>query len=95
MIARMSKNFTQLIAIGFLAIVITVAILAPILPIADPVAMDVLNRHAGLSAKHWLGGDEFGRDTLRRIIFGDRASLSESMIAALLGGVAGEILGLI
>ncbi|MBB4368303.1 peptide/nickel transport system permease protein [Bradyrhizobium sp. cir1] len=91
----MSKYSTQILAIGFLAVVIAVAILAPLLPIADPVAMDVLNRHAGFSARHWLGGDEFGRDTLSRIIFGARASLSVSMIAALLGGTVGVILGLI
>ena len=91
----MFKSITQVVAVGFLTTLVATAILAPVLPIADPVDLDIMSRHAGISTSHLLGGDEFGRDTLSRIIFGARASLSVSLVAALLAGLVGVVLGLI
>jgi peptide/nickel transport system permease protein len=84
--------------IGFGAIV-ALALLAPVLPLPSPVAMDVAHRLAGASASHWLGQDEFGRDVLTRLVWGARVSLavafSSSAVACVIGvalGVAGGFL---
>jgi len=44
---------------------------------------------------HLLGTDRIGRDILSRIIHGARVSLAAGVIAVLVGGVVGSILGLI
>ncbi len=76
------------------------AIAAPVLGLANPVAMDIAHRMAPPSAAHWLGRDEYGRDELARLIWGARISLSvaaaSSAIACVLGtaiGLAGGYLG--
>ena len=77
---------------GFGAIVL-VALLAPLLPLPNPVAMDVAHRLAGASAGHWLGQDEFGRDVLTRLIWGARVSLAVSFSASAIACVIGVALG--
>jgi peptide/nickel transport system permease protein len=58
-----------------------------------PDAQDILARMGGPSAEHWLGTDNFGRDTLARILFGYRTlfaiSASSVLSALLLGGGLG------
>ncbi len=82
------------IAIGAVGFIAVLALLAPILPIPSPVAMDVPRRLAGPSAEHWLGQDEFGRDVLTRLIWGARVSLSVAVAAATLAFVVGTTLGI-
>ncbi len=79
---------------GFGAIVL-LALLAPLLPLPNPVTMDVAHRLAGSSAAHWLGQDEFGRDVLTRLIWGARVSLTVSFAASALACVIGVALGVL
>lgn len=69
------------------------ALLAPWVAPFDPLAQDVIQRLKGPNALHWLGTDQFGRDTFSRILYGIRASLGVSAIAVgtalLLGGSIG------
>ena len=60
---------------------------------AGPLAQDILGRLGPPSAKHWLGSDQFGRDTFGRILYGYRASLGVSVGAVLLALVIGGTLG--
>src|SRR5215207_5313307 len=76
------------------ALVIT-ALLAPVLPLTNPVQMEVAARLAPPSATHILGQDEYGRDVLSRIVWGARVSLSVAFLAALIAGVLGTVLGLL
>ena len=76
------------------ALVIT-ALLAPVLPLTNPVQMEVAARLAPPSAAHILGQDEYGRDVLSRIVWGARVSLSVAFLAALIAGVLGTVLGLL
>jgi peptide/nickel transport system permease protein len=75
--------------------IILVALAAPLLPLADPVKMDVPARLALPSVTHLLGQDEYGRDVLSRIIWGARASLSVAFLSAVFAGLIGITLGLL
>jgi len=82
-------------ASAWLAIVLTLAILAPVLPLQNPVDMDMLERRAAFSGEHWLGTDGLGRDEFARLIFGARVSLTVGLIAPMIGLALGGALGLL
>jgi peptide/nickel transport system permease protein len=78
------------LASGFLAIVILLAIFAPLVSRYGPADQNVGNILRGPSAKHWLGTDDLGRDVWSRLVYGARVSMEASLIAvgvALLIGV--------
>ena len=52
-------------AIGWMIFVFALAIFATLLPLADPAAMDMLERRAAFSAAHWLL-DFLGQRELKR-----------------------------
>jgi peptide/nickel transport system permease protein len=88
----------RLAAIGVvvLAVVIVVAVLAPILPLGNPDATDPATRlKPVLSAGHWLGTDQLGRDILARLIWGTRTSLLVGASATLIAAVLGSLIGLV
>jgi len=74
---------------------------APLLAPANPAAIDLLHRLEGPTAAHWAGTDELGRDTLSRLLWGARLSLSISVtvvaislaLGLAVGGVAGYLGG--
>lgn len=84
------------IAVGWLAVVALVAAAADLLPgLADPLNVDVSAIAQGMSARHWLGTDELGRDILARVVYGARASLAVSVTSLLAGLVLGGGLGVL
>jgi len=82
-------------AIGWIALVFAVVILAPVLPLPSPIDMDMLERRAPFSVEHWLGTDGLGRDELARLIFGARFSLIVGLCAPVIGLTIGGALGLL
>jgi peptide/nickel transport system permease protein len=83
------------IAIGWLGLLLVLAILAPVLPIPPPTEVFPEIARKGPSAGHLLGGDSIGRDMLSRIIWGTRASFIVGFGAVAFGLVLGGMLGLI
>jgi peptide/nickel transport system permease protein len=75
--------------------IVIVAFAAPLLPLPDPVRMEVSARLAVPSLIHPLGQDEYGRDVLSRIVWGARASLAVAFLSAVFAGLIGTVLGLI
>ena len=82
-------------ATGFLAIVILLAILAPLVTFHHPNAQSVTAILDGPSADHWLGTDDLGRDVWARLVYGARVSLQASVIAVAVAIVLGVPAGLI
>src|SRR5919108_503238 len=75
---------------------VTLAALAPQLPLPDPDAIDTPNRlRPPLSAGHLLGTDEFGRDLLSRLVWGARVSLLAGVGTAALAMLVGVVLGVL
>jgi ABC-type dipeptide/oligopeptide/nickel transport system permease subunit len=81
------------VSLAWLATLIALAILAPVLPI-DPLAQDLLAELEGPSAAHWFGTDELGRDILARVIYGARTSLMTAAGAVAIAGAIGVPIGL-
>jgi len=82
-------------AIGWMALIFAVAILAPVLPLPSPTDMDMLERRAPFSLEHWLGTDGLGRDELARLIHGARISLVVGLCAPIIGLTIGGALGML
>jgi peptide/nickel transport system permease protein len=82
-------------ATAWLVLVIGAAILAPVLPLADPEETNVDIARSGPSAEAPLGGDTSGRDVLSRTVWGARVSLTVGFGAVAIGFVVGGALGLV
>ncbi|MFF5470122.1 dipeptide/oligopeptide/nickel ABC transporter permease/ATP-binding protein [Streptomyces achromogenes] len=81
-------------AVCFLAVVVLVALLAPVLAPDDPLDMrDPAGGTGAPSAAHWMGQDSLGRDILSRLMYGARWSLAIGLGATALALAAGAVLG--
>jgi peptide/nickel transport system permease protein len=58
-------------------------------------AQDIPNKLKGLSADHWFGTDQYGRDVFSMIIVGARTSIAVALIAVGVGIGIGTPLGLL
>ncbi|MEU2558545.1 dipeptide/oligopeptide/nickel ABC transporter permease/ATP-binding protein [Streptomyces longispororuber] len=84
------------IALGVLAVVVLVALFAPLLAPYDPLEQQSLVDGTGHpSADHWMGQDSLGRDILSRLMYGARWSLAIGLGATLLALTAGSLIGAI
>ncbi|WGF88035.1 dipeptide/oligopeptide/nickel ABC transporter permease/ATP-binding protein [Marinivivus vitaminiproducens] len=83
------------LALSVLAAIVLIAVLAPVLPLHDPVRMSIANRMAPPSWAYPLGQDEYGRDVLTRLVWGARTSLFVAVSAAAIACVLGTCLGMI
>ncbi|GAA2774039.1 dipeptide/oligopeptide/nickel ABC transporter permease/ATP-binding protein [Streptomyces rameus] len=82
------------VAVCFLALVVLVAVLAPVLAPDDPLdQQDPAGGSGAPSAAHWMGQDSLGRDILSRLMYGARWSLAIGLGATALALVAGALLG--
>lgn len=79
-----------------LVVMVALALLAPLLPLADPNATAPANRLIQpLSEGHLLGTDALGRDILSRILWGLRVSLAVGISATLIAAFFGSLIGLV
>src|SRR5665811_216665 len=82
---RISRRLTLIIPLIVLSLIVFMAIFAPLLAPYDPVKISLTDRlmppffSEGGSIDHLLGTDKLGRDTLSRLMFGARISLSVSI----------------
>ena len=83
------------VPLGFVALILLLAVFSPLLATHDPAAQHVAQRLAAPSWAHPLGQDEFGRDVLSRLLLGARASLRVALVSAAIAGTIGIALGLI
>ena len=74
---------------------VLVALLAPVLPIVDPVATDWLAVRKAPSMAHPFGTDEIGRDVLSRMIWGAQASLLAGVVSVAIAVMLGLPLGVL
>jgi ABC-type dipeptide/oligopeptide/nickel transport system permease subunit len=85
-------------AVAAAIVLLTIAgasLLAPVLPLADPIDDDPTMRLEGMGTEgHILGLDYSGRDVLSRLIWGGRQSLPNAVVPVLIASVLALFLGL-
>ncbi|MFC0284125.1 ABC transporter permease [Camelimonas abortus] len=82
-------------ALFFLIALAAMAVAAPLLAPYAPTAQDIDAALAPMSAEHWLGTDDLGRDTFSRLVWGARASLYASVLAVAIAVAIGVPVGLL
>jgi peptide/nickel transport system permease protein len=90
---RTNRSWLYLLCLGFLGLVVVLALFAPWLSPHDPNAVDLGNALAGPSAAHPLGVDGSGRDTASRLITGARTSLLGPLGVVVFSTLAGVVVG--
>lgn len=90
-----NANKISWVGVGLFAVLAALAILAPVVAPYSPIDQSVLNRMKPPSAEHWMGTDQYGRDTLSRALYGARVSLSVGIVSVAIGMLIGGSLGVI
>ncbi|MFK0161564.1 ABC transporter permease [Rhizobium sp. NPDC090279] len=92
---KLKANKGALVGLGIILFFTVLAILAPILPIPNPLATSWSAVRQAPSAAHWLGTDDIGRDILSRMIWGAQASLMAGIFSVAIAVAIGVPFGLI
>lgn len=83
----------SIVGTAFIALVLVVAALAPVIATDDPLAQDFSVRLRPPSRAHWFGTDQFGRDVFSRVVHGSRIALEIILIVSLISGGVGALVG--
>jgi len=100
-ISQLWRNKTAIIGLFIISGFFLVAIFAPVLSPHDPVETSLYDQlkppvwHETGTWKNILGTDELGRDTLSRIIYGARVSLTVAVVSVGIAFTLGTLLGCI
>jgi len=78
-----------------IALLVAVALLAPLLAPYDPTAQHVRDAFQPPGARYWFGTDEFGRDVFSRVVHGTRPALLIGLFAVALSVAVGMPLGML
>jgi peptide/nickel transport system permease protein len=102
-IAATLRGRTRRIAVGdpvtvaagcVVALVVVIALFAPLIAPYDPNAVDPFAVYAPPSGAHWLGTDDTGRDILSRLVHGARPSLIAPAAVVVLATATGALVGI-
>lgn len=99
--SRLTKSKTGLAGAAIVAVVIVMALTAPLLSPSDPLKQNITQKlmdpvwAEGGSWEHVFGTDKLGRDVLSRILYGSRVTLLVAFAGTVAAGCAGVLLGLI
>jgi peptide/nickel transport system permease protein len=94
---RLPRWLNLPVALGGLIVLalILAAIAAPLLAPYDPVQQDIMAQLAPPGNGHLLGADYFGRDTLSRLIWGGRYSLTIGILSIVVAVIVGSLIGMV
>ena len=87
------KNSALMAGLIITGIVLIAAIIAPLITFYNPITQNLTDALQGPSAAHWLGTDQFGRDSWTRLVYGARLDLRIAFIAVLFPFTLGVVLG--
>ena len=108
-VQRMTRNRSIVIGAILLAIIVAVAVLAPVLGTTDPARVEPVlrNKRPGAMASVrnddgsqtertlWMGTDSLGRDVYSRVVYGARVSLILGVTVALISAAMGLAIGVV
>lgn len=94
-LVRTLSTWPVMAALVMLGVIVLAAVSANLLGLADPMAINPMQRLKGFSAEHWFGTDAYGRDVFSRVIHGARISLLIGAGTAVAALIPGLVLGVI
>jgi peptide/nickel transport system permease protein len=95
-VGRRRLSVGLVLACAWMAGMAILAILADLLPLADPDSVtSASNVRPSFSFDELLGTDNLGRSMLARVVFGGRVSLTVAVCATFVGMVVGTAIGLV
>ncbi|MEO2134330.1 dipeptide/oligopeptide/nickel ABC transporter permease/ATP-binding protein [Microbacterium laevaniformans] len=92
---RLVRRPLGLVSLGFLALVILIAIIGPFIAPQDPNYADIRAILAPPGADHLLGTDSAGRDVFSRLLLATQTSIAAALVALVTALVLGVVSGLI
>lgn len=95
MIRRLLSTTAGRVGAAIVALVAVAALFSPWISPWDPDRLDVLDRFGGVSARHWLGTDQLGRDLLSRLLHGATVAMQVSLSSILVALAVGTALGIL
>jgi len=92
---RFLKRPLAVLGLIFLVLLALVVIFGPLI---SPYSFDgqdfnLIGSPGPMTAEHWLGTDELGRDALTRLIYGGRVSLAVGLAGAIISTLVGTVVG--
>lgn len=96
-VKKLLKSYQIVIGLFILLTFVLVAVFAPLLAPHDPVEINMAVRFIAPfeMLEHPLGTDNLGRDTLSRLIYGARVSLTIGFASTVSGVIVGVMIGLV
>lgn len=76
-------------------LIVISAVLASVISPYDPIALNIVDRLQGPSAKHLLGTDQLGRDLFSRVLFGGQVALKVALVSISAALGIGVLLGML
>ena len=92
---RLLQRLGTRIALGWVLLVLVLAFAAPLVTAYDPLSGGDNALQPPLTAGHWLGTDDLGRDIWARVVYGTRVSLAVGIISAFFAVLIGVVVGAI
>jgi peptide/nickel transport system permease protein len=86
-------NRLAIFGLLFVALLVFVALFAPVIATHDVGATDLAARYVKPSSEHWFGTDATGRDIFSRVVYGARISLHVGLVVVAVSAVTGTIIG--
>lgn len=93
-LTRLLRHRSGAIGLVLSSFFVLLALFGGLLAPYPPARANYAAINQGISAAHWLGTDNFGRDLLSRILVGARYSIGIGVAASLLGACVGSLWGL-
>ena len=92
---RFLKHPLAVLGLVFLVLMALVVVFGPMI---SPYTFDgqdfsLIGSPGPMTAEHWLGTDELGRDALTRLIYGGRVSLAVGLAGAIISTLVGTFVG--
>ena len=93
LMGRLLRTKQGAVGAAILLAVALICVVGPYVAPYDAEKLDFLGRFAPPGARHWLGGDQLGRDVLSRLLTGARTTVPAALAATLAGTLAGALVG--
>lgn len=92
---RFRRHLPGRIGAAMIAVLISVALAAPLIAPQGFDAQDLTKIRQSPSAEHWFGTDRYGRDVFDRVVWGSRIALRVALIVVAIQLAVGVTLGLL